>query len=108
MMERLQESDSAELVDGPQGMVRWIPNDAYTQVHGNKPEYAGRVRGISKNILPMRGNIHSYYTPFQARSQNLGSTVVSEMIQSAIQAERKQHKQQIDEMLAQQKEAIIA
>ena len=56
MMERLAES-----VDGPPGTVRWAPNDAYAQAHSNKPEYAGRVRGVSKNTLPVRGNIHSYY-----------------------------------------------
>ena len=63
-MMRLADSDPAELVEGaPQGTVRWAPNDAYAQAHGNKPEYAGRVRGVSKNILPVRGYIHSYYTP---------------------------------------------
>jgi hypothetical protein len=59
-MQRLEESDPAALVQGPEGTIRWAPNDAYAQAHGNKPEYAGRVRGVSKNILPVRGHIHSY------------------------------------------------
>jgi hypothetical protein len=62
-MQRLEDSDPAALVEGPEGTIRWAPNDAYAQAHGNKPEYAGRVRGVSKNILPVRGHIHSYYTP---------------------------------------------
>jgi hypothetical protein len=52
----------------------------------------------------MRGNIHSYYTLFHARSQNPGSSV--EMIERAIQAEWEQHKQQMDAMLAPQREVI--
>jgi hypothetical protein len=63
MMERLAEFDLAESVEGPLGTLRWAPNDAYAQAHDNKLEYAGRVCGVSKNILPVRGNIHSYYTP---------------------------------------------
>jgi hypothetical protein len=62
-MRRLKESDPAALVEGPEGTIRWAPNDAYAQAHGNKPEYVGRVRGVSKNILPVRRHIHSYYTP---------------------------------------------
>jgi hypothetical protein len=62
-MRRLEDSDPAALVEGPEGTIRWAPNDAYAQAHCNKPEYAGRVRGVSKGILPVRGQIHSYYTP---------------------------------------------
>jgi hypothetical protein len=62
-MMRLADSDPAELVEGPEGMIQWAPNDAYAQAHGNKSEYAGRVRGVSKNIPPVQGHIHSYYTP---------------------------------------------
>jgi hypothetical protein len=62
-MRRLEDSDPAALVEAPEGTIRWAPNDAYAQAHGSKPEYAGRVRGVSKNILPVRGHIHSYYTP---------------------------------------------
>ena len=65
-MEWLAESNPAESVEGPPGTLRWTPNDPYAQAHGNKPEYAGHVRGVSKNILLARGNIHSYYTPSQA------------------------------------------
>jgi hypothetical protein len=93
MMERLAESDSAELVDGPHGTVWWAPNEAYAQAYGNKPEYAGCVRGVSKNILLVRGNIHLYYTPSQARSQNAPPpAVISEMIEEALQAKNEQHK----------------
>jgi hypothetical protein len=88
------------LLDGPQGTVRRAPNNAYTQAHDNMPEYAGSVRGVSKNILPMRGNIHSYHTPSQARSQNLGSSAMSEMIKIATKAEMEQHKQQMDAITA--------
>jgi hypothetical protein len=28
-MERLQETDFVEIADGPQGTVRWAPNDVY-------------------------------------------------------------------------------
>ena len=56
----------------------------------------------------MQGNIHLYYTPFHARSQNLGSSAMSEMIERAIQAKWEQRKQQMDAMLTQQKEAITA
>ena len=67
-MIQLADSNPGESVEGPQGMVRWVPNDAYAQAHNNKPEYADRVWSVSKNILPMRGNIHTYYTPSQSRS----------------------------------------
>jgi hypothetical protein len=51
------------------------------------------VRGVSKNILPMRGNIHSYYTLSQARSQNASpSAMISEMIAKALEMKDKQHK----------------
>jgi hypothetical protein len=87
-MIRLADSDPAEQVEGPEGTVRWAPNDAYAQAHGNKPEYAGHVCGVSKNILPVRGHIHSYYTSSQSRSQNATPpppAVVAEMIQPAFQ-----------------------
>ena len=68
MMEQLAESDPVESKEGSPGTLWWTPDDAYTQAHSNKPEYASRVCGVSKNILPVWGNIHSYYTPSQARS----------------------------------------
>ena len=105
MMEQLAESNPVELVDGPQGMVRWASNDAYAQAHGNKPKYVGRIRSVSKNIPLVRGNIHSYYTQSQARSYNAPpSAVIFEMIENALQAKREQHKQKIDELLAKQRE----
>ena len=101
-MERLAKFDPAESAKGPPGMLRWTPNDAYAQAHGNKPEYAGRVRGVSKNILPARGSFHSYYTPSQARSQNApSSAVISEMISEALTVRDKIHKQEMEDHLAQ-------
>jgi hypothetical protein len=106
-MERLAESDPAESAKGPPGTLRWTPNDAYAQAHGNKPEYVGRVRGVSKNILPVRGNIHSYYTPSPARSQNAPpSAVISEMIAEALTVKDEQHKKEMEDHLAQQREQL--
>jgi hypothetical protein len=88
-MQWLAESDPAELVERPSGMLWWTPDDAYAQAHGNKPEYADRVRGVSKNILPVWGYIHSYYTPSQARFQNAPpSAVISKMIEKALEVKK--------------------
>jgi hypothetical protein len=104
MMERLAKSDPTELVEGPPGTERWTPDDAYAQAHSNKPEYAGHVRGVSKNILPMRGYIHLYYTLSQARSQNAPpSAVISEMIEKALEVKDEQHKLEMEKRLAQQR-----
>jgi Holliday junction resolvasome RuvABC endonuclease subunit len=85
--------DSAVQVDGPRGSIRWAPDDTYTQAHDNKPKYAGRVRGVNKNILSRRGNSRSYYTPSQVKAQSLGSSAaMSKMIERAIEAEREQHR----------------
>ena len=101
-MEWLAESDPAEATEGPPGTLRWTPNVEYAQAHDNKPEYAGRVRGVSKNILPAWGSIHSYYTPSQARSQNAPpSAVISEMISEAFTMRDEQHKQEMEDHLAQ-------
>ena len=82
-------------------------NDAYAQAHGNKPEYAGCVRGVSKNILPVRGSIHSYYTPSQVRSQNAPPlAMISEMILKALIVRDEQHKQEMEDHLAQQREQL--
>jgi hypothetical protein len=101
-MRRLEDSDPAALVEGPEGTIRWAPNDAYAQAHGNKPEYAGRVRGVSKNFLPVRGYIHTYYTP---RPNATPPAVVEEMIQSALalreQQMREEMNQQMDAMTQQ-------
>ena len=61
-MRSLHATDSAAQVDGPRWSIRWAPDDSYAQAHDNKPEYVGRVRGVSKNILLGRGNSRSYYT----------------------------------------------
>jgi hypothetical protein len=72
-----------------------------------KPEYVGRVSSVSKNILPVREHIHSYYTLSQVRSQNATpSAVVLEMIERAIQLKEEHHKQEIEELLAKQREEI--
>jgi hypothetical protein len=103
-MERLAESDPAKSIEG---MLRWAPNDAYAQAHGNKPEYASRVRGVSENILPVWVNIHLYYTSSQARSQNAPPAVaISEMIAKALAVRDEQHKQEMEERLAQQREQM--
>jgi hypothetical protein len=74
-------------------MVQWAPNDAYAQTHSNKPEYAGHVHGVSKNILPVQSNIHSYYTPSQVRSQNgLPPAIIFKMIERILQAKEEQYK----------------
>ena len=107
MMERVAESDPAKSVDGPEGTVRWAPNDAYAQAHGNKSEYAGRVRDVGKNILLVWGNIHSYYPLSQARSQNAPlSAVISKMIEKALQVKAEQQKQEMEERLAQQRDEM--
>jgi hypothetical protein len=62
---------------------------------------------VSKNILLVWENIHLYYTPSQARSQNAPLlAVISEMIEKALQAKEEHHKQEIDELLAKQKEEM--
>jgi ABC-type transporter Mla subunit MlaD len=50
---------------------------------------------VSKNILPVRGHIDSYYT---LSPNTTPPAVVSEMIQSTIQLKEQQHKQEIEEM----------
>ncbi|XP_059448234.1 uncharacterized protein LOC132179516 [Corylus avellana] len=99
-MEELIPTDPAASSSMTEGTVRWAPNDAYAQAHGNKPEYAGRVRQVGPYILPVRGNIHSYYTPSQARSQNPVNSTVAEMIEMTPEAEREQHRAQMDMALA--------
>ncbi|XP_059436146.1 uncharacterized protein LOC132169072 [Corylus avellana] len=108
-MEELLPNDPAEQVEGPQGTIRWTPDDAYAQAHNNKPEYAGRVRGVSKNILPAPGTSYSYYTPSQTRSQNRGGPMISrEEFERAMQSEREKHRHEMDERLTQQSEEITA
>jgi hypothetical protein len=105
-MKELIPTDHAASSSVTEGTVRWAPNDAYAQAHGNKPEYAGRVRQVGPNILPVRGSIHSYYTLSQARSQNTENSMVSQMTDriKELEAEWAQHRAQMDEMLATQRE----
>jgi hypothetical protein len=106
-MEELQPTDLAASSNVTQGMVRWAPNDAYAQAHGNKPEYVGKVWQVEPNILPVRGSIHSYYTLSQAQSQNRRhSTVSQEFLDKTLEAERAQNKAQMDVLLAAQQEQI--
>jgi hypothetical protein len=65
-MERVAPTDLAALSSMTDGTVRWRPDDAYSQVFGNKPEYSGRVRGVGKNVRPVSGTTQKYYTPTQA------------------------------------------
>jgi hypothetical protein len=68
-MERLAPTDPAASLSVTDGTARWRPDDAYSQAFGNEPEYSGRVRGVGKNMRPVSGTTHKYYTPTQARSQ---------------------------------------
>jgi hypothetical protein len=43
LMKSLQVTDFAAQVDGPWGLIRWAPDDAYAQAHSNKPKYVGHV-----------------------------------------------------------------
>ena len=63
MMLELIPNDLAASSSVTEETIRWASNDAYAQALGNKLEYAGRVRQVGPNILPVRGSIHSYYTP---------------------------------------------
>jgi hypothetical protein len=77
-------------------LIWWAPDDLYAQAHGNKPKYVGHVRGVSKNILPRRGNSRSYYIPSQARAQNPESLeAMSKMIERALEVKREQHRVQM-------------
>jgi hypothetical protein len=61
-------NDSVASSSVTEGTIRWVPNDAYAQALENKPKYAGRVKQVGQNILPVWGNIYSYYTPSQSQS----------------------------------------
>jgi hypothetical protein len=70
------------------------------QVFGNKPKYAGKVRQVGLNILPMRGSIRSYHMPSQSRSQNQGHAsfsreYISSAIKRALESERVERKRAI-------------
>ncbi|XP_059453484.1 uncharacterized protein LOC132184020 [Corylus avellana] len=100
-MNELIPTDPAASSSITERTVRWAPNDAFAQAMGNKPEYAGRVRMAGPNILPVRGTIHSYYTPSQARSGNVRySTISQDTLDRALDAERAKHKEEIDALLA--------
>jgi hypothetical protein len=45
-MKELLSTDLAATSSITEGTVRWAPNDTYSQVLGNKPEYAVRVRQV--------------------------------------------------------------
>ncbi|XP_059434867.1 uncharacterized protein LOC132167849 [Corylus avellana] len=101
-MKELIPTDPAASSSITEGTVKWAPNDAYAQAHGNKPEYAGRVRQLGSGILPVRGSIRSYYTPSQARSENTSqySMISQETLDRALEAERAKHKEEIDALVA--------
>jgi hypothetical protein len=107
-MTKLIPTDPAALSSVTQGTVRWASNDAYAQAHDNKPEYAGRVRQVGPNILPVRETIHSYYKPSQARSQSSRhSTISQEVLDRALEAERARHKAEMDVVLASQAQMVM-
>ncbi|KAC1299283.1 hypothetical protein FH972_027141 [Carpinus fangiana] len=99
MMKVLIPTDPAATSSMTEGTVRWVPNNAYSQAIGNKPEYAGQVRQVGPNILPICGSIHLYYRPVQPRSLNPKSVVVSQMIEAAFQTDRETHRAEIDALL---------
>ncbi|XP_059441611.1 uncharacterized protein LOC132173941 isoform X2 [Corylus avellana] len=108
-MEELIPTDPAASSSVTERTVRWASNNAYAQAIGNKPEYAGRVRQVGPNVLPVRGTIHSYYTPSQARSQNTRHFAVSqELLDKALEAERAHYKAQLEARLAAEREQIVA
>ncbi|XP_059436912.1 uncharacterized protein LOC132170001 [Corylus avellana] len=97
MMKELLPTDPALTSSVTEGTVRWTPNNAYAQAHGNKPKYAARVRQVGPNVLPVRSSIHSYYTPSQARIREL-------------EEERTQQRHALDEMAKQieEQKSLIA
>jgi hypothetical protein len=56
-MLELMANDSVASLTVIEGTVRWCPNDAFSQALGNKHEYAGRVRQVGPDILPVWGSI---------------------------------------------------
>ena len=107
-MKELIPTDSAATSSITEGTVRWAPHDAYSQAMGNKAEYAGRVRQVGPNILPVRGSIHSYYKPAEPRSQTSGSVGVSQMIKAALEAQQETHKAEMDVLLVAHREQATA
>jgi hypothetical protein len=103
-MKELIPTDPAASLNMTKGTIRWAPNDMYAQVLENKPEYASSVRQVGPNVLPMWGNIHSYYTLSQARSQNSSNSTISQMTERirGLEVKRAQHRAEMDEMLASQ------
>ena len=86
-----------------EGIIRWCSNDAFSQTLENKPKYVGRVRQVGPSILPVRGNIHTYYTPSQSRSQNTGDSIVSHMLEKIrkLEVENCHQRAQIEELTTQ-------
>ena len=107
-MKELIPTDPAAISSITEGTVRWAPNDAYSQAMGNKAEYAGRVRQVGPNVLPVRGSIHSYYKPAEPRSQTSGSAGVSQMIKAALEAQQETHRAEMDALLAAHREQAAA
>ena len=111
LQERMKElipTDLAATLSITKGTIRWASNNAYSQAMGNKAEYAGRVRQVGPNVLPVRGSIHSYYKPVEPRSQTSGSAGVSQMIKAALEAQIKTHRVEMDALLAAHREQAAA
>jgi hypothetical protein len=62
-MEQLIPNDPGASDTVTEGMVCWLPRDAYAIALGNKPEHSDRVRGVGKNVWPVPGTTQTYYTP---------------------------------------------
>ena len=107
-MKELLPTDPAATSSIIERIVRWAPNNLYSQVIDNKAEYAGRVRQVGPNILLVYGSIHSYYKPAKPRSQTLGSTGVSQMIKAALEAQQETHRAEMDALLAAHQEQTAA
>lgn len=60
-------SDPAATQSVLEDTVRWAPNDAYEQALG-RLEYAGRVRQVGPNVIPVRGTCFTYRAHSQGRS----------------------------------------
>jgi hypothetical protein len=78
-MLELMANDLAASSSVTEGIVRWCPNNAFSQALENKPEYVDRIRQMGLDILLVRGSTQTYYTLSQSQSQNTGNSTVSHM-----------------------------
>ena len=93
-MLELMANDSTTSLSVTKGTVRWCPNNAFFQAFENKPKYANRVKQVGLGILLVRGNIQTYYTSSQSRSQNTGNSMDSYMAEMIRELEVENNHQQ--------------